>query len=148
MISTEVFFSDEDIFFKVRFSNDVPGNTLYPKSEFSKILKYSIKRQIAVFTNEDLKASNSRTGMRKRSYGLLLGKVCYLKKTCFVLTAGDSCLLESSQGLFYSAREFVLVDCQTQQEMNREFYVLNQFFESFSKKFCFFVPFNLAKLVR
>lgn len=149
MISTEVYFSDDDIFFRVTFSNDHPNNNMYPKTDFVKTLKYSIKRQIMVFTNEELKpqSTQTRTGLRKRKYGLILGKVDYLKKRCFVLTADDTKLADFDNGVLYMASEFVLIDCQTQQEKNKEFYVLNQFFESFSGKLCFYVPFNLSKLV-
>jgi hypothetical protein len=149
MLSTEVFFTDESIFFKIAFDNSNFKASQYPVSQFSKTLKYSIKREILVYTDEQLKPESSqpRIGIEDKKYGIILGKVNYLKKKCIILTYGDKKLHEFENGVVYAIQQMVLVDCQTQQELNRELIVLNEFFESFGNKLCYYVPYNLSKMV-
>ena len=71
----------------------------------------------------------------------------YLNKKCVILTLGDKMIQEFENGVLYQIEDMILVDCQTQQELNRELLVLNEFFESFSRKLCYYVPYNLSKMV-
>ena len=151
MLSTEIFFTDEDIFFKVTFDNSRFVNTSrYSEKKITKTLKYSIKREILVYTDEELKLEKmrERIGIKKKKYGIILGKINYLKKKCIVVSSEDSIEFVLPNGVLYKIKSVILIDLSTHQEMNRELFVLNEFFESFSNKMCFYVPFNLPKLVR
>ena len=77
MLSTEVFFTDQSIFFQITFDNSNFRLSNYPIQSEKKILKYSIKRDIIVYTDEELKPENShpRIGVENKKYGIILGKV-------------------------------------------------------------------------
>ena len=93
MLTTKVFFTDTDIYFRVSYDNSkFIANTDHLQASFKKTLKYSIKKDKFRFTSQKLKQENKteRIGVEDDEYGIILGKVNYLRKKCVVLTRNDT----------------------------------------------------------
>jgi hypothetical protein len=124
-------------------------NTTHKKTSFSKTLKYSIKKKQFRFTTENLKnkENNERVGIKNQNHSIILGKVNYLKKNCIILASEVKELFQFPNGVLYKVKSVTLIDCCSYQEVNREYLVLQDFFNSLCGRLCFFVPFDLYNMV-